>query len=237
MRSRGTGGRTLGAAVLAALLAPALAVAHDLWLEREGETLVLRFGHRGGELLAIDRARLKAVRCLDRGAAREALAAAVLAGKEVRLPGRCAAASAFLDGGFWSLTPDGEVNGPKNEVPGAVKGWASRQFAKWVDAASPAAAGAVLGDELEMVPVSDLSRARQGGKVTVRVLHRGAPAPGAVVAIDHRPLGETDGKGEARIKVRAAGVEVIGATLRRKVATPEADQEVLETSLAFEVAK
>jgi hypothetical protein len=234
MREHRVGGRFAAAALLAALLLPALARAHDFWLERSGTGLVLRYGHRGGELLAIDRARVKAVRCLDRGATRDLLAGAVFAEREVRLPGRCAAASAFLDGGFWSLTPDGEVNRPRNEVPGAVKAWASRQFAKWVDPGTPGAS-APLGDELELVPVSDLARAHQGDKVTVRLLLAGKPAPGAIVAIDHEPLAETDGKGEARIKVRASRVEVIGATLRRKVATPEADAEVLEASLAFEV--
>jgi len=221
---------------LALLVAPATAIAHDFWLERSGEGLVLRYGHRGGELLAIDRAKVKAVRCLDEGAVRDLLGAATFAPKEVRVAGRCGAASAFLDGGYWSLTPDGEVNRPRNQVPEAVKAWASRQFAKWVDPASPSAA-AVLGDELELVPVSDLSRARQGDKVTVRVLSLGQPVPNAVVAIDHKALGETDGAGETRIRLRASSVETLSATLRRKVATPEADAVVLEASLSFEVAR
>ena len=118
---------------------------------------------------------------------------------------RCGAASAVLDGGTWSLTPDGEVNRPRSQVPQAVKAWESRQYAKWVDPSSPGAA-AVLGDELELVPVTDLARAHQGDKVTVRLLHLGQPAAGAVVAIDHKPLGETDAAGEARIRVRASGV-------------------------------
>lgn len=219
-----------------ALLAPALASAHDLWLERSGEGLALRHGHRGGELLAIDQGKVKTTRCLEQGATRDLLAGAAFAPKEVRLAGRCGAASASYDGGFWSLTPDGEVNKPKNQVPDAVKAWASRQFAKWVDPASPSA-GAALGDELELVAVSDLSKARQGDKVTVRLLLGGKPAPNAVVAIDHKPLAETDSAGEARIKVRAAAVETISATLRQKVMTPEADAVVLEASLTFEVAR
>jgi len=224
------------ALVLTALLAPALARAHDFWLERAGDGLVLRYGHRGGELLAIEQAKVKSVRCLDRGATRDLLGAATFAPKEVKLAGKCGAASAFFDGGHWSLTPDGEVNKPKNQVPDAVKSWASRQFAKWVD---PAAAGSAtpLGDELELVPVSDLTKAHQGDKVTVRLLLQGKPVADAVIAIDHKPLAETDGTGEARIKLRSSGVETISATLRRKVATPEADSVVLEASLSFEVAR
>jgi uncharacterized GH25 family protein len=223
-------------ALAAALLAPALASAHDLWLERAGDGLILRYGHRGGELLAIEQAKVKSVRCLDRGATRDLLGAATFAPKEVKLAGKCGAASAFFDGGYWSLTPDGELNKPKNQVPDAVKSWASRQFAKWVDPGS-SSAGTPLGDELELVPVSDLTRAHQGDKVTVRLLHQGKPAVAAVIAIDHKPLAETDGAGQARIKLRTSGVETISATLRQKVATPEADAVVLEASLSFEVAK
>lgn len=224
--------------VLAAalLLAPALAGAHDLWLERDGAGLALRYGHRGGELLEIDRGKVKAARCLDRGAARDLLGAATFTTKEVRLGGRCEAASASFDGGFYSLTPDGEVDKPKHQVPDAVRAWASRQYAKWVDPTSPGAR-AVLGDELELVPVTDLAKARQGDKVTVRLLRGGRPVSGAVVAIDHKPLAETDSAGEARVKVRASAVETISATLREKVVTPEADAVVLEASLSFEVAR
>ncbi len=232
------GARARRAAALAAavLLAPALASAHDLWLERDGDGLLLRFGHRGGELLAIDRAKVTAARCLGGGATRDLLPAATFAPREVRLAGRCGAASATFDGGYYALTPDGEVNRPRSQVPDAVKAWASRQYAKWVDPAAPGAS-TPLGDELELVPVTDLSKAHEGDKVTVRLLLRGQPAAGAVVAIDHRPLGETDSAGQARLRLRTSGVETITATLRQKVATPEADAVVLEASLSFEVAR
>jgi uncharacterized GH25 family protein len=180
---------------------------------------------------------VKALRCLEKGATRDLLGAATFTPKEVKLAGRCNAAAAFLDGGYWSLTPDGEVNQPRSRVPQAVKAWASRQFAKWVDARSPAASGAILGDELEIVAVGDISRAREGDKVTVRVLSAGKPVPNAIVAIDHKPLGESDSAGDVRVKLRTSGVETISATLRRKVATPEADAVVLEASLSFEVAR
>jgi len=98
-------------------------------------------------------------------------------------------------------------------------------------------AGAPLGDELELVAVSDLSKAHEGDKVTVRLLHLGKPAANAIVAIDHQPLGETDSAGEVRVKVRGAAIETISATLRQQVRTPEADQLVLEASLSFEVAR
>ena len=98
-------------------------------------------------------------------------------------------------------------------------------------------AAAPLGDELEILPVGDLSRVRQGDKATFRVLWQGKPASGVVLAIDHRPLGETDAAGECRLKVRASEVESVSATLKRPLGTPEADTLTAEASLTFEVAR
>lgn len=223
------------AAVLALLAAPLTTSAHDLWLERGGEGFVLRYGHRG-EALALDAAKVRSIRCVqDGGVSRELRASADAAPKELRVVARCAAISALHDGGYWSLTPDGEKNLPKSQVPDAVKSWASRQFAKWVDARDPQARRP-LGDELEVLPMSDLSRVREGDKVTVRVLLQGKPVSGAVVAVDHKVIGDTDGAGEVRLRVRSHGVETITTSLRRPLATAEADAVVLEASLSFEVA-
>jgi uncharacterized GH25 family protein len=221
----------------ALLLLPAIASAHDLWVERAPEGFLARYGHRGGESLPIDAAKVKAIRCFDgKGAPRDLLAAAGFGAKEVRFAGPCAVASVFYDGGYWSLTPDGEVNLPRTKVASAVRSWSSRQYAKWVDARSPAA-GAPVGDELEIVPVTDLAKAREGDKIAVRVLASGRPLPNAAVAVGHRTLGETDSKGELRLRLRAPGVQSISTSVRRAKSTPEAEAEVLEASLTFEVAK
>jgi uncharacterized GH25 family protein len=166
----------------------------------------------------------------------DVLGAAVFSPAQVKVSARCDAISAFFHGGFISLTPDGEKNLPKSQVPDAIKAWESRQFAKWVDARSPAAS-AVIGDELEIVPVTDLSHVRRGDKATYRVLLAGKPVAGVIAAIDHKPLGETDSAGEVRLQVRSAAIMVVSATLRRKVSSPDADSLVLEASLASEVAK
>jgi uncharacterized GH25 family protein len=227
--------RLLVSAALAAL--PALATAHDFWVDRTPDGFAVRRGHRGGELLPVDPARVKVIRCVDaEGAATELRESARPEPGQVRVAGPCAAVSVFHDGGYWSLTPEGEVNLPKNRAEGVVKSWASRQYAKWVDAGSPRAA-TVFGDELEIVPVTDLGKTHEGDKVTVRVLSGGRPVPGAAVAIDHRTLGETDSKGELRLRLRTSGVESVSASVRRPRPAPEADAEVLEASLTFEVRK
>jgi len=223
--------------VLALLLAPAPGRAHDLWVEPVDDGFVLRIGHRGGELLPLDAGRVKAIRCASGHAApADVRGQAHASGPELRVPARCDAVTAFLDGGFHSLTPDGEVSRPKDQVAGAVRSWQSRQYAKWIDPASPGAARA-LGDELEIVPVTDLGRARAGEKASFRVLLDGRPVAGAAVAVGHRVVGETDREGEVRVKLRAACVETLSASVRRPLATPQADALVLEASLTFPVGR
>lgn len=219
------------------LVTPVFASAHDLWLEKVGDALVLRYGHRGGETLALDAARVKSLRCQGAvGAPADVRGKAVVTERELKVTAKCASAAAFFDGGTWSLTPDGEKNLPKSRCPDAVKAWESRQFAKWIDVRSPQAR-VPLGERFEIVPVTDLATAHNGDKATFRVLLDGTPVSGATLAIDHKPLGETDSAGEVRVKIRATDIESVSASLRRPLRSPDADAEVWEASLTFEVAK
>ena len=221
---------------LAALLYPALGRAHDFWVERAGEEFTVRYGHRGGEILPIDGAKLKAVRCAEPdGAQKDVRAAARLSSKEVRFTDRCEAVAVFHDGGTWSLTPDGEVNLPRTKAHDVVKAWESRQFAKWIDVHS-ARASTVMGEELEIVPVTDLGGKKDGDKATFKVLSRGKPVSGAVVVVDHQPLGETDSGGEVRLRLRGP-IDTVETSIRRPLQSPDAEVVVLEASLTFEVSK
>src|SRR5512133_1071958 len=94
---------------------PALARAHDFWVERRADGFVLRQGHRGGTALPLDAAKLRRLTCRkDTGPAEELLRSATVTTNEVAVMARCAVLTAQLDGGYWSLTPDGEKNLPKN---------------------------------------------------------------------------------------------------------------------------
>ncbi len=212
-------------------------LAHDLWMERGAGGFILRYGHHGGAVLRLAAEKVKTLTCgKDKGRAENLRAQAVVTPKAMSLQASCARVSAFLDGGFYSLTPDGEKNLPKHQAPDAVKSWRSQQFAKWIDVRSPLA-GVPLGDAFEIVPVTDLTKVKTGDKATFRVLLAGQPLAGAVLAIDHKPLGESDDRGEARIRIRAPDVEQVSASFRRPVHSPEADHEVFEASLTFEVAR
>lgn len=196
--------------------------AHDFWLEAHPQGLVLSLGHRNGDLTPIDSAALVSVRCLSPAAkSLKELRRAV--GPTIVVSESCAHATAAYDHGLFSLTPRGELKG---DAPDAVRQWRSRQFATWcgegVSCQTP------TGAELEVSAVDDLRGARVGKKLVFRVLSESAPVDGAVVALGHKVLGETDSEGVIRLRLREPGPVTISATWRRP-------QLVLEASLTFVV--
>lgn len=211
--------------------------AHDFWLERHNSTFLLRYGHAGGALLPIEAKKIKTLKCWgSSGKLESLLPKATFAPTEVSTKGTCFVLSSFQDSGYYSLTPDGEKNLPKTQVPDAVKSWRSKQFAKWVDSHSPQQK-TILGDEFEIVPITDLTAIKEGDKVSFQVLLQGKPISGATLTIDHKPLGETDDRGQVRIRIRSKDTQSVSASFRRSVNIPEADSEIFEASLSFEVTK
>jgi len=211
--------------------------AHDFWIERDSAGFSLQRGHAGGQRLPLDPRKIVTIRCLDpKGKALDALASARFENTRATIQASCTLISAYEDGGYYSLTPDGEKNLPKNQATNAVKAWRSKQFAKWVDSRSPLQTKA-LGDELEVVPVTDLAKVKAGDKATFRILLQGKPIVGAILAIDHKGIGESDDEGVVRIRIREGRNMTVAATYRRPLKSQEADAEVFEASLTFEVGK
>jgi nickel transport protein len=225
--------------LLAALLmlVAGSAHAHDLWLEREDGDLVLYYGHKysphqGTTYLEYDAKWVLEALCFD--AAGTSVPFQSEATYPFRMRGNCAAAHVSISSGYWTKTPYGTQNTPKNEARMPLSSWLSYDSVKridhWTEAlARPLAAG------LELSPLEDPLSLREGKKLRLRVTFDGEPAREAVVAYDGRPRGQPGPDGKINIRLRHGGFQVIQATLKRSIASEKADEVIHSTNLNFEL--
>lgn len=231
--------RTLHAGAVLAFLAPAVAGAHGIWIAERHGTQAIVYGH-GASDEAYDPQKLKTVTARD------------VNGKDVAVeikpqedhvllgvPKDAVVVSGTFDNGFWAEGPDDKwVNKPKSEVPGAKQSSQSRKFTV-----------AILdhlrrkpepqGLPFEIVPLMDPTILEAGNELPVQVLVDGKPVEGVEVAADyvndsHAAPVKTDAEGIARIRIRNAGLNVVGAGYSTPLSdSKEADKLSYFTTLTF----
>jgi len=224
-------------AFVAVVLAATTAQAHDLWLDRKDTGYELLYGHRhsghsGQDTIEYKPDAVKRVVCFDAGG--KAVGQGATVSYPARLPGDCAAAYALLSSGYWTKTPYGTKNLPKDQVDVAVavSSWLSFEGVKRIDHWGQALARPLTQD-LELVPLDDPLALGDGDKLRLLVTFGGQPVANAVVAYDGKPRGETGPDGLVNVKVRHGGLQVIEATLRRPLDGTKADEEVHTSTLSF----
>jgi nickel transport protein len=223
--------------VLVIALAAGSARAHDLWLEKDGGELRLQYGHKhsghGGPTVLEYRVEwVREALCFDASGARIPFQAEEA--YPFRMRGDCAAAHVSISSGYWTKTPYGTENVPKDEARMPVKSWLSHDSVKRIDhwaepLAEPLAAG------LELIPLEDPLRLRKGEKLHLRVTFDGKPVEDADVAYDGRPRGRPSPDGAINIRLRHGGFQVIQAGLTRALASEKADEVIYSTHLNFEL--
>jgi nickel transport protein len=220
---------------LTTLLAVTTAQAHDLWLERMGAGYELLYGHRhsghsGQDTIEYQPSAVPHMVCFDTGG--KAVGQGATASYPARLAGDCAVSYALLSSGYWTKTPYGTKNVPKDQVDVAVSSWRSFEGVKRIDHWGQALARPLTQD-LELVPLDDPLTLGDGEKLRLLVTFRGQPVANAVVAYDGKPRGETGPDGLVNVKVRHGGPQVVEATLRRPLDGTKADEEVHTSTLSF----
>lgn len=225
--------------LLAAILLPAVATAHDLWLEADGDAIVLHQGHRhsahaGAETVAYDAARVVGARCLGRDGKLRALA--VPAVSPVRLAGGCAVLQADYVSGYWTKTAWETKNVPKTGIAGVLRSWHSAEAVKRVGRWVPAAARP-LGQGLEITPLRDPLTLVSGDRLSLLVTDNGKPVAGLPVS-DGGDVGGVSGS-DGRIAIRLArpGVQLITTTLATPLNDGKADRSLRSATLQFEIAR
>lgn len=212
---------------------------HDLWLEADGQELVLLQGHRhsaheGAETVAYDAARVVGARCLDAGGKSRTLA--IPASSPVRLTAACTVLQVNYVSGYWTKTAWETKNVPKTGIPGVLRSWHSsesvKRVAKWISAA-----GQPLGQGLEITPLRDPLTLVSGDKLNLLVTDDGKPVAGLPVAYGDDTRGVTGSDGRIAIRLRHAGVQLITTTLETPLTDGKADRSLRSATLQFEIAR
>jgi uncharacterized GH25 family protein len=155
-------------------------------------------------------------------------------------------------GEVWSVTPDGSKPGTRKsfEDQGIKVTRASRtdKFAKVIINASESDKNfaAAVGQELEIVPVTNPASVRTGQYFKVRVLHGGQPASFPVYATydgfvreyqnTYAYYTEPDADGVANIKITAPGIWIIRASKDNEPGVPgEFDTRSIRSILTIQV--
>lgn len=231
--------KALQAGAVLTFLAPAIAGAHGIWIAERHGTQAVVYGH-GASDEAYDPQKLKTVTAKN-GEGKD-VAVEIKRQEDhalLSVPKDAVVVSGTFDNGFWAEGPDGKwVNKPKSEVPGAKQSSQSQKFAVAILdhlRKKPEAQGLPF----EIVPLMDPTILEAGNELPVQVLFDGKPVEGVEVTADYvndsraAPV-KTDAKGIARINIRNAGLNVVGAGYSRPLSdSKEADKLSYFTTLTF----
>ncbi len=150
-------------------------------------------------------------------------------------------------GEVWSKTPKGVVKGDRSTLKGVV--W-SRKYEKFCKTLLPVDGNTkgwdtVVGDALEIVPLTNPLTLRPGDVLKVRILHNGTPvAPETVTATydgftdipnAYAFVTEPYGEGEAAIKISAPGLWMVRVQYIVDEKGSNYDQHAMRAVLMFPV--
>jgi nickel transport protein len=223
--------------LLLLMLLPSLVLGHDLWIERSGPMHSLsygheRSGHEGTKRLEYKPETVKQVVCYN--ASGQEQRAEQGRGYPVTLNGDCAAAWFLVSSGYWSKTPYGTKNLPKNEAGAVIDSWLSVESIKRIDRWSEALAKP-LNKELELVPLDNPTSLQPGSKLHLRAYFQGKPAANVTVAYFGKPRGVTGADGTVNIRLNEPGFQLVQGSLEFLLNDGKADKAIHSAALQFEI--
>lgn len=225
-----------------------VASAHDVWIStlRDGRSAraVVNYGHPGDrppafidKIVDLSIATAAGQKSLRDGIASKTVSGSVVAVTSAFRSSEPALISARYDNGYWIKTAQGDYrNATKRLITNGSDSIWSVKFAKAITAPG-APWQAVLGHELEIVPLGDPGVMGRGKILEVRVLFRGQPLKGAMVergdgttkmAEADIPKFAADDNGIARIPVVRRGPMLLAVDHR---STPSAVPDQADTDL------
>ncbi|VVS93901.1 DUF4198 domain-containing protein [Desulfoluna spongiiphila] len=154
--------------------------------------------------------------------------------------------SGHRKGMVWTQTDSGWKQAPKNECTGVIKSGKYEKFCKaLVTSGYPDKGYAkVLGQTLEIVPVTNPARVSPGDELTVMVLYKGKPLAAEIFATydgfsddpnTYAYYSRSGDDGLVRVKVTHDGTWMIRVEKKEETPTPRYDSHVMRAVLVFGV--
>jgi nickel transport protein len=211
--------------------------AHDLWIERDDTLHTLaygheRSGHEGAKQLEYKPETVKQAICFN--SAGQEIHADKGNSYPATLKGKCSASWFLTSSGYWSKTPYGTKNLPKNEAGAVIESWFSVEGVKRIDQWSDGLARP-LTRELELVPLENPLSLKTGDKLHLSAFFQGKPAGGVTVAYFGKPRGITDANGNVNIRLQNPGFQLIQASIDMPLNGDKADKAIHASNLQFEI--
>ncbi len=223
--------------VFCALLVCRTVIAHDLWIEKTGDGCILYYGHKhsqhdGTKFMQYSPDVVLNAECFDKdGRPGEVNMTRT---HPVRIMGSCAVTYVLTSSGYWTKTPYGTKNVPKNEVQAPIKSWLSYEGVKRIDKWSNELSKPLTND-LELVALNDPLSLQKSDKLRLLVTYMGNPVEGVIVSYDGKPRGQTGKDGRINIRLRHDGFQIIQASYSVPIDSENADFVMHITNLNFEI--
>jgi nickel transport protein len=219
------------------LFSVCLAFSHEPWVEREGNSYMLYYGHlnpkKGEEKFTrYNPENVLRIECFDHFG--KSIPLKLERNYPIKFNAQCYAVYALYSSGYWTKTVYGLTNKPKNETKEPLESWLSYKSVKRVDGWTEAFKKP-LTDDLEIVPLNNPLTLNVGDKITLVVYQKGKPVKDATVAYGDKTVGTTDEEGKINVRIKHKGMQIIKASVKEKGDGTKADYVVKTTSLVFEV--
>ncbi|WP_300672584.1 DUF4198 domain-containing protein [Desulfoluna sp.] len=154
--------------------------------------------------------------------------------------------SGHRKGVIWTQTTSGWKQAPKSACKGVIESGKYEKFCKTLVTSGHPDKGyaKVLGQALEIIPVTDPASVAPGEELIVKVLYKGKPLATEILATYDGFSGDpntyayystTGADGLARIKVTHDGTWMIRVEKKEEVPTSEYDKHVIRAVLVFGV--
>jgi len=229
--------RTFLVALCFVMLFVGSALAHDVWIETNGNKLNIVWGHPG-KTEAYDPEKVEKVWAFDVSGKAVPVQVDKKSDSAVMIPDKNAAVVSLLfNSGYWTKTTDGYKNSSKKGIKDVIESFHSIRFSKillrWSEELKKP-----LDSEIDIVPLQNPFTLKPGDTFTLKVFYKGKPIPEATIyGVGKREERiKTDKDGLANVIIEKAETQKIGAM--HKIQLPNdsnADYLVRTVNMIFEV--